>query len=147
MGGQVKEVYVKQGDQVKKGQLLIRLDNTVPRDQAEQLKVQLNLAQTLYERRKNLWDKQIGTEVEMLQAKSNVENLQKQLEIINEQNNMSNVRAEITGVADMVNIKVGEYFSAATASVKGIRIVNTNNLKVTVEVPKITCIKLTRVQR
>ena len=136
MGGQVKEVYVKQGDQVKKGQLLIRLDNTVPRDQAEQLKVQLNLAQTLYERRKNLWDKQIGTEVEMLQAKSNVENLQKQLEIINEQNNMSNVRAEITGVADMVNIKVGEYFSAATASVKGIRIVNTNNLKVTVEVPE-----------
>ena len=79
MGGQVKEVYVKQGDLVKKGQLLIRLDDAVTRDQASQLKVQLNLAQTLYERRKNLWDKQIGTEVEMLQAKSNVENLQKQL--------------------------------------------------------------------
>ena len=136
MGGQVKEVYVKQGDLVKKGQLLIRLDDAVTRDQASQLKVQLNLAQTLYERRKNLWDKQIGTEVEMLQAKSNVENLQKQLDMINEQNNMTNVKAEITGVADMVNIRVGEYFSPATASVKGIRIVNIGNLKVTVEVPE-----------
>jgi len=136
MGGQVKEVYVKQGDQVKKGQLLIRLDDAITRDQASQLKVQLNLAQTLYDRRKNLWDKQIGTEVEMLQAKSNVENLQKQLDMINEQNNMTNVKAEMTGVADMVNIRVGEYFSPATASVKGIRIVNTGNLKVTVEVPE-----------
>jgi membrane fusion protein (multidrug efflux system) len=136
MGGQVKAVYVTQGQQVKKGQLLIRLDDVVARQQVEQLKVQLNLANTLYERRKNLWDKQIGTEVELLQAKTNVENLQKQLALLNEQVSMSNVYAEMDGVADMVNIKVGEYFSSATANVKGIRIVNTNNLKVTVEVPE-----------
>ena len=136
MGGQVKAVYVKQGDAVKKGQLLIRLDDAVTRQQVDQLKVQLDLAQTLYERRKNLWDKQIGTEMELLQAKTNVENLQKQLVMLNEQHSMSNVYAEISGVADMVNIKVGEYFTAASAGVKGIRIVNTNNLKVTVEVPE-----------
>ncbi|HUQ67384.1 MAG TPA: efflux RND transporter periplasmic adaptor subunit [Flavitalea sp.] len=136
MGGQVKSVYVAQGQEVKKGQLLIRLDDVVARQQVEQLKVQLNLVNTLYERRKNLWDKQIGTEVELLQAKTNVENLQKQLTMLNEQVSMLNVHAEMNGVADMVNIKVGEYFSPATASVKGIRIVNTNNLKVTVEVPE-----------
>ena len=136
MGGQVKAVYVKQGDAVRKGQLLIRLDDAVTRQQVEQFKVQLDLAQTLYERRKNLWDKQIGTEVELLQAKSNVENLQKQLGLLNEQHSMSNVYAEISGVADMVNIKVGEYFTPASAGVKGIRIVNTNNLKVTVDVPE-----------
>ena len=49
---------------------------------------------------------------------------------------MSNVYAEISGIADMVNIKVGEYFTGASASVKGIRIVNTNNLKVVVQVPE-----------
>lgn len=136
MGGQVKAVYVNQGDAVKKGQLLLRLDDAITRQQVEQLKIQLDLAQTLYERRKNLWDKQIGTEVELLQAKSNVENLQKQLGLLNEQHSMSNVRSEISGVADMVTIKVGEYFTPASASVKGIRIVNTNNLKVTVEVPE-----------
>jgi RND family efflux transporter MFP subunit len=136
MGGQVKEVLIKQGQPVKKGQLLLRLDDAVTGQQIDQLKVQLNLAQTMYERRKNLWDKQIGTEMELIQAKSNVENLQKQLILLNEQHSMSNVYAEISGIADMVNIKVGEYFTAASASAKGIRIVNTSNLKVTVEVPE-----------
>ena len=136
MGGQVKAIYVKQGDRVRKGQLLLRLDNVVTRQQIEQLKVQLDLAQTLYDRRKNLWDKQIGTEVELLQAKTNVENLQKQLALLNEQHSMSNVYAEISGVADVVNVKVGEYFTPSTAGIKGIKIVNTNNLKVTVEVPE-----------
>jgi len=136
MGGQVKAIYVKQGEYVEKGKLLMKLDNVITSQQIEQLKVQLSLAETLYERRKNLWDKQIGTEVELLQAKSNVDNLKKQLELLNEQNNMANVYAEISGIADDVSIKVGEYFTAASASMKGIRLVNTNNLKVTVQVPE-----------
>lgn len=136
MGGLVKAVYVKQGQQVRKGQLLMKLDDVVTSQQIDQLNVQIKLAQTLYERRKNLWDKQIGTEVELLQAKSNVDNLEKQLALLNEQHSMANVHAEISGVADMVTIKVGEYFTAASASMKGIRIVNTSDLKVTVEVPE-----------
>ncbi|RYF37774.1 MAG: efflux RND transporter periplasmic adaptor subunit, partial [Chitinophagaceae bacterium] len=136
MGGLVKAVYVKQGQQVNKGQLLLKLDDAVTGQQIDQLKVQLNLAQTMYERRKNLWDKQIGTEMELLQAKANVDNLQKQISLLNEQHSMSNVYAEISGIADMVTIKVGEYFTGASASVKGIRIVNTNNLKVVVQVPE-----------
>jgi membrane fusion protein, multidrug efflux system len=135
-GGQVKAIYVKQGDQVKKGQLLMKLDNVMATQQIEQLKVQLDLAQTVYDRRKNLWDKQIGTEVELLQAKTNVDNLKKQLALLNEQSSMSNVYAEISGVADMVNIKVGEFFTPQSANVLGIRIVNTNDLKITVQVPE-----------
>jgi multidrug efflux pump subunit AcrA (membrane-fusion protein) len=99
MGGLVKAVNVKQGDQVRKGQLLLRLDDAVTRQQVDQLKVQLDLAQTLYDRRKNLWDKQIGTEVELLQAKTNVENLQKQLALLNEQHSMSYVSGVMDGGA------------------------------------------------
>ena len=135
-GGQVKAVYVKQGDFVKKGQLLLRLDDAITKQQIEQVKVQLDLAQTVYDRRKNLWEKEIGTEVELLQAKNNVDNLNKQLALLNEQASMSNVYAEISGVAEWVNIKVGEVFSPATANVLGIRIVNTNNLKLTTQVPE-----------
>lgn len=135
-GGQVKAVYVKQGQNVRKGQLLLRLDDAITRQQIEQLKVQLNLAQTLYDRRKNLWEKEIGTEVELLQAKTNVDNLNRQLALLNEQSGMSNVYAQMSGVADMVNIKVGEFFTAATANMLGIRIVNTSNLKVTTQVPE-----------
>jgi membrane fusion protein (multidrug efflux system) len=135
-GGQVRAVNVKQGDRVKKGQLLIRLDDAISRQQVEQATVQLSLAQTLYDRRKNLWDKQIGTEVELLQAKNNVDNLKKQISLLNEQAGMTNVYAEIGGIADMVNIRVGEFFSPASAVTAGIRIVNTTNLKVTAQVPE-----------
>jgi membrane fusion protein (multidrug efflux system) len=135
-GGQVKAVYVKQGDRVNKGQLLLKLDNVMTDQQIQQLKVQLDLAETLYERRKNLWDKQIGTEMELLQAKANVDNLKRQMALLNEQSGMSNVYAEIGGVADMVNIKVGEFFTAQSANLLGIRIVNTNNLKITANVPE-----------
>jgi membrane fusion protein, multidrug efflux system len=135
-GGQVEAVYVKQGDNVRKGQLLLRLDNAIAEQQIAQLKVQLELAETLYARRKNLWEKQIGTEVELLQAETNVENLKKQLALLNEQSGMSNIYAPISGIADMVTIKVGEFFSAASANMVGIRIVNNNNLKVVTQVPE-----------
>jgi len=135
-GGQVKEIYVAQGDYVKKGQLLMKLDNAVTRQQIEQVRTQLNLVETLYERRRNLWEKQIGTEVELLQAKNNVDNLKQQMALLEEQSGMSNIYAQISGVADMVNIRVGEYFSPQTASTLGIRIVNTDNLKVTAQVPE-----------
>jgi len=135
-GGQVRAVYVKQGDHVKQGQLLVKLDDIVNRQQIEQLNVQLGLAQTLYDRRKNLWDKQIGTEVELLQAKNNVDNLKKQLSLLNEQLDMTNVYAEMSGVVDIVNVRVGEYFTPASAVAAGIRIVNTSNLKVTTQVPE-----------
>lgn len=135
-GGLVRAVYVKQGDYVRKGQLLLKLDDGVLRQQIEQINVQLNLAKTLYERRKNLWDQKIGTEVEVIQTRSNVENLEKQIELLKEQQSMSNVYAEMNGVADLVTIKVGESFSAASASQMGIRIVNTGALKITANVPE-----------
>jgi membrane fusion protein (multidrug efflux system) len=135
-GGQVRALYVKQGDRVRRGQLLMKLDDAVVRQQIEAANVQLNLAKTLYERRKNLWDQKIGTEVELLQAKSNMENLEKQIDLLKEQLSQSNVYAEIGGVADVVTIKVGETFAAASATQMGIRIVNNNNLKVTANVPE-----------
>ncbi|HRE52439.1 MAG TPA: efflux RND transporter periplasmic adaptor subunit [Flavitalea sp.] len=136
MGGQVTAVLVKQGDYVNKGQLLLKLDNAIALQQIDQVQTQLDLAKTLYDRRKNLWEKNIGTEIELLQAKNNVDNLTKQIGLLREQAAMSEVYAQISGVADMVNIKVGEYFSPQTATVLGIRIVNTNNLKVTAQVPE-----------
>lgn len=135
-GGQVKAIYVKQGDNVRKGQLLMKLDDPMTQQQIEQAKVNLNLAQTTYDRRKNLWDQKIGTEIELLNAKAQVENIQKQIDLLKEQQEMTNVYAEMSGVADAVTIKVGETFSAATASMKGIAIVNTTDLKVITQVPE-----------
>ncbi|MBA2250506.1 MAG: biotin/lipoyl-binding protein, partial [Chitinophagaceae bacterium] len=91
MGGQVRAIYVKQGDNVRKGQLLLKLDDAIARQNVVAIrqnlggvKTQLALAQSVYSRQKNLWDQHIGTEVQLLQAKTNVESLQNQLRSISE---------------------------------------------------------------
>jgi membrane fusion protein, multidrug efflux system len=130
--GQVKAIYVKQGDMVKKGQLLLKLDDAVARKQIDQLNSQLAFAKDLYQRQKNLWDQNIGTEVQLLTAKNNVNAVEKQLSLAREQLSFSNVYAEMSGVADEVNVKVGEIFGTGSQ----IRIVNNNNLKVVTQVPE-----------
>ncbi|KIC96174.1 RND transporter [Flavihumibacter solisilvae] len=134
IGGQVKSIYVKTGDAVQKGQLLLKLEDAVIRQQIVTAKTQLEFAKNLHQRQKNLWDQNIGTEVQLITAKNNVDQAERQIIILNEQLAMTNVYAEISGVADEVNIKVGETFTGAPTS--GIRIVNTSNLKVVAQVPE-----------
>lgn len=131
-GGLVKAVYVKQGDNLKKGQLLLKLDDAIFQKQIDQLNTQLAYAKDLLQRQQNLWDQKIGTEVQLLNAKNNVANIEKQIATAKEQSSFSNVYAEMNGVAETVNIKVGEMFMGG----QQIRIVNTNELKVVAQVPE-----------
>lgn len=135
-GGQVKGVYVKQGDNIRKGQLLLKLDDAIIRSQIEQAKTQLAYAKDLYNRRNNLWKEKIGTEVELISAKNNVDQAQNQLNLLQEQLAFSNVYAEMSGVAEEVTIRMGEFFTGNPMQGGYIKIVNTNNLKVKVQVPE-----------
>lgn len=134
-GGQVKAVYVKQGDVVKKGQLLLKLDDAIYQTQLSQAQTQLKYAQDIYQRRNNLWKENIGTEVELTTAKNNVDQAQHQVDLIKEQLGYTNVYAEMNGVADEVTIKVGETFTGNPASGSYIKLVNTGDLKATAQVP------------
>ncbi len=149
-GGQVKQVLVRQGQMVKKGQLLLKMDNAIQsqqviaaRQQAAGVRTQLALAKSLAQRQQNLWDKGIGTEVQLLQAKTNVTSLQNQLSVIAEQVklaqaqlNTANVYSDVSGVADIVNIRPGEIFTGMTAAGPQIKIVNTSSLKVISNIPE-----------
>jgi membrane fusion protein (multidrug efflux system) len=131
-GGQVKEINVKKGDMVKKGQLLLKLDDAVLQQQLATAKQQLAFAKNLYERRKNLWAQQIGSEVELVTAKNQVDQAQMQIDLINRQIDLTNVYADISGVADVVNIRLGELFTGNNQ----IQIVNTTDLKAVAQVPE-----------
>jgi membrane fusion protein, multidrug efflux system len=131
-GGQVKAIYVKQGDMVKKGQLLLKLDDALLLQQQALAKQQLSFAQDLYNRRKNLWAQQIGSEVELVTAKNQVDQMQRQVDFIGKQIEQTNVYADINGVADNVNIRLGEFFTGNNQ----IRLVNTNELKAVAQVPE-----------
>lgn len=134
MGGQVKEIYVKAGDKVSRGQLIMRLDDALVRQNQKQLETQLAFAKNIFERQKNLWNDGIGTEVQFLTAKNNVDNLEKQLDIMKEQMSTTRVVSEVNGVVETVNIRVGEAFTGNPQA--GITIVNPSNLKASVDVPE-----------
>ena len=135
-GGIVKELFVSQGQYVNKGQVLAKLDDQLLRQQIEPIRVQLSSAQDLYRRTKNLWDQGIGTYQQVLNAKTQEDNLQKQIDIVQKQISLMTVTAPVSGVADQVNVRVGEMFMGTSAAGPQIRIVNTKDLKVTVQIPE-----------
>ncbi|RNI40014.1 efflux RND transporter periplasmic adaptor subunit [Hanamia caeni] len=148
--GQIKAIYVKQGDKVHKGELILKLDDAVAqqnvtaiKQQMGSVKAQLGLAQSVYDRQKNLWNQNIGTEVQLLQAKTNVETLQNQLKAIEaqvktaqEQANQSNVYSDVNGTVDEITAHVGETFNGNPLTGGYIKIVNETDLKITVTVPE-----------
>ncbi len=131
--GTITNLYVRAGDHVSKGEVLAQLDNSVLLQNIAQAKAQLNLAQTTFDRQKNLWDQKIGTEIQYLQSKSNLEALGKQVDGLKQQANMYRIVAPISGGVDQMDLKLGQVASPGST---GIRIVNTDNLKVKADVPE-----------
>ena len=136
MPAQVRQIHVKRGDVVKKGQLLLKLDDAIILQQLEGLNTQLEYAKNIYNRTKNLWDQGIGTEVQLITAKNSVDNLDRQVATLKENWKTSFVYAPISGIADIVDIKAGEIFNGVSASGPQIQIVNTSGMKVVTEVPE-----------
>ena len=145
-GGQVRAIYIKRGDRVKRGQLILQLDNSMIKQSAaaatqniETLKSQAALAKAVYEKQKNLWEQNIGSEIQLMTAKTNADALTSQLRAANEQLGMvkdqlafTSIYSDVDGVAEEVNVKVGDLFMGPGQ----IKIVNTTKLKLTAEVPE-----------
>jgi membrane fusion protein (multidrug efflux system) len=142
-GGVVRQIFIKQGDHVNKGQLLIKLDDAVQRQQLANAQTQLAYAKDLYQRRKNLWDEKIGTEVDLINAKNQVDQADIQVKIYQEQLDWTNVYSDIPGTVNALNIREGEFFSPAVQAQAGannpaqIQVINTDNLKVVIQVPDV----------
>lgn len=132
MAGTYTTVYVKEGQTVKAGQLLAKIDNAILRDQIAALKQQMELANTVYDKQKSLWDQKIGTEIQFLQAKNNKESLEKNLAVLTTQVDMYNVYAPISGAVERVMAKTGEI---AAPGMPLASIVNLGSLKATANVP------------
>jgi RND family efflux transporter MFP subunit len=119
--GTVMRILVREGDYVKKGHLVIALDDELLQRNLEQLQVRYELATTKYQRQKNLWSKDIGTELQYLEAKNAKENLERQIANIKTQISKSRVRSPISGTVEKVFVRTGEMANIGTAL---IRIIN-----------------------
>jgi len=129
--GTVTSVLVRAGDNVSQGQVLATLDDRAIRQNLDAMKAQYDLATTAYNRQKNLWDQKIGSEMQYLQAKTQKEAMEKQYAALQEQWNMTRIKAPFNGTVDEVSIKAG---SAVAPGVPAVRVVNLSSLKVKGEI-------------
>jgi RND family efflux transporter MFP subunit len=129
----ITAIYVKVGQHVSKGQTLAQLDNNVQQQNIAQSESQVSLNQTLFQRQKNLWDQKIGTEVQYLQAKTNLESSQRALASLKQQSGLYRIVSPINGTVDQMDLKLGQATGPGQA---GIRVVNADVLKVKADVPE-----------
>lgn len=148
-GGLIRAIYVSVGQRVGVGQLVLKLDDAIQRQQltaaqqsVSQLRTRLAQLQTVYDRHQSLWKQNIGAEINVINAKADVDAMAAQLKAAEAQVgqaaealDMTNVRAGMSGVVETVNVRVGESFSGATQQGGQVVIVNNSSLKVEVPVP------------
>lgn len=127
----VEQINVRAGDVVEKGTILAQLDGEVTRTQIEEVKSQLKLAQTRYERQQNLRQDDIGSEIQLLEAETQVRSLENQLATLQEQYDNYTITATIGGTVNRVMIKEGENIGPADPA---FQIANSEALKVTAEI-------------
>jgi RND family efflux transporter MFP subunit len=127
----VSEVLVSEGQNVKKGQVLARLEQSSLLKSRLELEQQLNFAKTLYEKQMRLWKNGIGTEVQYLSAKNQKEALEKSLNTLDANIDMYNIKSPIDGSIEAVDIKVGQ---TAGPGMPYFKVINMSSVKVVAQV-------------
>lgn len=131
--GEVKKMLVQEGQNVTKGQTLMQLDDEIIRRQIEEIEVNLELATTVFERQQNLWNKNIGSEIQFLEAKNQKNSLETNLVKIKAQLEKTRIKSPISGTVDEVIIKIGEM---ANPGYPMMRVVNLENIKIKADAPE-----------
>lgn len=131
--GRILRMNFEEGDPIRKGQLVAVLDVEGTETQRAELETAAALAETVYERQKKLWDQNIGSEIQYLQAKNNYERIQQQLKQIDVQTNKRNVYAPLSGTVDQVLARTGEN---ALPGAPILSIISTGNLDVVADAPE-----------
>jgi len=141
MAGVVTTIYVREGDAVRKGQLLAGLDAEVLRKSIDEVKHQLGFATNIYNKQKNLWDQKIGSEIQYLTAKNNKESLENSLKTLEEQLDMMQVTSPIDGTVEEIPIKVGQ---AVAPGYPVFRVINFSSVKVVANVAEVYAPKINK---
>ena len=132
--GILKKVYVEEGQKVKKGKTLAKIDDAGLKNQLDQLQIQTNLSKIIYERTQRLWDKNIGSEMNLLQAKTKYESQLKTIAQLNKQLQRTQILAPFSGTIDEIVANTGANLMPGQTPV--MRIVNLKKMYTEASVPE-----------
>ena len=135
MPGILNKVYVKEGQKVKKDQILATIDDGGLSQQLLLLKSNEQLAKTTFERQKRLWDQQIGSEIQYLQAKTSYDSQKNATRQLKKQLGKFTIRAPFSGIIDNVFKEKGTVVAPGPGA-EIFRIINLSNMYIETDVPE-----------
>ena len=142
--GRILSMKYEEGDNIRKGALVAVIDVENITTQRAELETAAELAKTVFERQKRLWDQNIGSEIQYLQAKNNYDRIQKQLASVDVQTAKKNVYAPISGTVERIMMRQGE---TAAPGAPILSILNTNDLDVVADASENLLTKVKRGQK
>ena len=129
--GNITKIFVSEGQNISKGRPLVQIDNSILESSKVELQTQLDLAATTFERQKRLWNQNIGSEIQYLQAKAKKEGLENSLESLKSQAKKLKITAPFSGTVDEIFAKTG---GLANPMIPALRLINLNQIHVESEV-------------
>ncbi len=131
VNGQIKEISVDRGQRVKAGDLLLRLNTDITEKNIAEVKTSLDLAARIFEKQEDLWEQNIGSEIQYLEARNNKESLEARLATLENQLEFARIRAPFDGFVDQIMVKEGEL---AAPGMQLIRLVNLGSMRVSARI-------------
>jgi membrane fusion protein (multidrug efflux system) len=135
MPGVLKSVFVKEGQEVTKGQALATIDDGGMSEQLAQLNANAQLAKTTYERQKRLWNQKIGSEIQFLQAQTSYEAQKSAVNQLKNQLEKATINAPFSGIIDNIFKEKGTVVAPGAGS-EIFRILNLSNMYIETDVPE-----------
>lgn len=129
----IKKIHVREGQEVKKGTLMVTLDDEMVNNQINELQTQLKLAEYVFEKQSNLRKENIGSQLDYEKAKNNKEYLESALKTARAQKGKAKIKAVYDGVVDEIFPRVGELTGPQMPL---IRFISLGNASIKVDVPE-----------
>jgi len=133
--GILKKVFVKEGQQVKKDELLAIIDDGGLAQQVLLSEANEQLAKTTFERQKRLWSEKIGSEIQFLQAKTSYNSQKNVTNQLRQQLSKFTINAPFSGIVDDVFKEKGTVVAPGQRS-ELFRIINLSKMYIETDVPE-----------
>jgi membrane fusion protein (multidrug efflux system) len=112
--GYIEKIYVDEGQEVKKGQLLFKLETQTATQEAGAAKARVDVAQVEVNRLMPLVERKIISDVQLATAIANLASVKSTYQSIIARINYATIKSPVNGIVGTLPLRIGSYVSSQT---------------------------------